>query len=565
MLKKIIGSFVFTTVLFLSYFIINPVYAEDVSDIASEEEFYTYLDTYKTKGGKARLTSDIHMTQSYEYATVPAFRLKKLEIDTNGHTIYIENTVKFEYVNQHLIFVSSGDQPVFNITPTHSLYLSMCDIQSSNAILQQEGSLLYAPLAEDDPNFGNTITGTIQYASAPVIVGPEEPTYQVLRSGDDISGLPDKQRISINWHGKMLSYYQGEPYYAPITWDRNTKLQDNVFTKLSGSYHGSFITEDPALQRFQCERLTVVNPPYAQVISTKEGIAIKDIYASTSFYGTTITMTTLYQEEPDTASLMIRFPDEDWKYARDVFDQLYVEEGPDMTVLFLPEDIPIEFDLTLEFRYGDEIRYSNMAVLLGDVIQMEDFEGTRGGNAPIIPPDDPEPDPEPLPTPLPTPTPEPNPEPDVKPDFPGQDDNMILPTPTPLPVPNPIEDIIYNEEGKEEERIDHKKEGKPYGSITLPHKEAVVPTVQDNKQPAKPYVSADSSSTYLASDSDTSSGTSSHKQSPQSRDTVTKVKPKPTSTSSHSKTVEPYMILIVLFIILSVPVFLLLKKFEASR
>lgn len=268
-------------------------------------------------------------------------------------------------------------------------------------------------------------------------------------------------------------------------------------------------------QEYQCEQLPVLYPPRAEVISTKDGIAIKDIFASTSEYGTTITATTLSSSIPDHAALMIRFPNEDWQYARDLFDEENLVESPSIAVLFLRKDIPLHFDLAFEFTYFDQILHSNMAVLQDDAITIQDFEGTRGGMAPILPPDDQDPS-----------SPEPTP------------DSKVEPLPS-----HPVPDLVLKLDSTPE-TIQVSQQPQTEHPFLLPapeSKQIIQPSAQLLQEAKEKEVVKDMDSSPTPSIITTPA-------QPSSKDGI------------HS-----YLILILLLVIVAVPLFLLLKKIEGSH
>lgn len=181
--------------------------------ISSAAELTGWLESHKYSGGRAVLTGDITMNESYMFLPYP--NMPPLFVETGEYTIFVCADTEF-WSDGNLTFTGEGnEQGIFHVEQGCMLLDGVtvetaADGASRYALWQEEGAGLI---------LGNTfaschVSGNIHYAQTPLVT-EAEPVCVVVERGELLDGcLPTEITCKVNARGTLLKH---EP--VAVSWD----------------------------------------------------------------------------------------------------------------------------------------------------------------------------------------------------------------------------------------------------------------------------------------------------------------------------------------------------------
>lgn len=192
----------------------TPEPDEEPDTISSAAELTGWLESHKYSGGRASLTGDITMNESYVFVPYP--NMPPLSVETGKYTIFVCADAEFWSDGQLTFSGEGGERGIFHVQQGGTLLVDGVNVETTaggstqHALWQEEGAGMI---------LGNTyascrVSGDVHYAEAPLVTEAEN-VCVVVEKGELLDDhLPREVTCKVNARGVILEH---EP--VAVSWD----------------------------------------------------------------------------------------------------------------------------------------------------------------------------------------------------------------------------------------------------------------------------------------------------------------------------------------------------------
>lgn len=338
--------------------------------VSTGSALIAWLESHKNTGGTVRLTD--HVTLDGEYSYCPGGMNKpSVLVDTDQYTITVAGEIEFLSDN-HLTFSGTPDgKGVFCVAPKGMLSMQGIVVESSQcALWQEEGAGL---MVSSDCR----ISGSVHYADTPYVTDAA-PVYVVVEKDQTLNDLlPAEIKCDVNRQGKVS---KGEQ--LSVSWHlEGTEKQQEQRRRFR--LQGSFLQAEWA-KPIQC---TVIYNDYP--------LTFREVNASVNGNGYIFRGRYIKSKGASVPTLISEYSFDGINWL--VYDEFTVEGTYEGFIIIVDGGEPDraahpDIYIRLHYRNNGTRYFSNVLCYdSGNLENVEDIGGSRGGGTSIInPPDDPQ-------------------------------------------------------------------------------------------------------------------------------------------------------------------------------